>query len=208
MANQVEVDDEGLLRGSAVAEAERASDGGVDGRSGMRSIVFPSPQFPGPPAVGLDVPERWLPVTPETYLRFGPKVDLAVVGPAVVDGLRPSLVVSTTRTEPSNDPQRLLADLVMAAGDEGRLRRGSFANRGDHVCHVVGYEDIDDGRPVRRLQCLIYSHNPLVAHVITVIGSVAAGDEAGMEELSAMLGTVRISQTSPSFADFAEVDHV
>ena len=205
--NQVAVDGEGLASESAMVDGERPQKVGADERARKRSIGFPSAQFPGPPAIGLDVPERWLPVTSETYLRFGPKVDLAVVGPDVVDGVRPSLVVSTTRTEPSDDPRRLLAGLITAGGDEDRLRRGSFADRGDHVCHAVGYEDVDDGRPVRRLQCLVYSHNPHVAHVVTVIGSAAAGDEVAMEELSAMLGTVRISQTSPSFVDFAEVDH-
>lgn len=209
MATQTGLDD--AVHTQAETGAERSAGTATMDESGpsraMRSIGYPSNRFPGPPAVGLSIPEAWLPVNPAAYIRFGPKIDLAVVGPSVVDGVRPSLIVSTTRTDPTDDPRQVLAQLVAAGGDEERVGRGSFGNQGDHVCHAVGYEDVDDGRSVRRLQCMIYHHHPMIAHVVTVIGSVAASDLGGLDDLSAALSTLRLSLIWPPASATGSGDH-
>ena len=169
----------------------------------MRSISYPSAHFPGPPTVGLDVPETWRPIMPEAYLQFGPKVDLAVVGPEVTGGVRSSLVVSVNRTLATDAPADLLTKMAESFTGDADLQRASVLEPSQtptdsgsdlHRCHVATYDDDEDGLPVRRMCCTIYVHGDHMAHVVSVIGTVSIGDRPGLDALAAMFDTLRITQ--------------
>ncbi len=157
---------------------------------------YPSARFPGPPGVSVDVPVTWSPLAAEAYLRFGGQVDLAVVGPAEVDGVRPSLVVGVSRTAPTDEPRSLLEAVAATFGAAARLESaGSFAPASaavGHLSHAVGYDEPDGDRLVRRHRLTAYVHGEVMGHVVSVVGSAAATDTTGRAEVVAMLRSLRI----------------
>lgn len=177
---------------AAVAVDEGAEPSG----GGVVTARFPSAQFPGPPGVAVDVPASWAPLTPAAFLLLDARIDLAVVGPAEVDGVRPSLIVSLSRTLPTADPEPLLAAVATTFGPAQQpVAAGSFAPAvgvGPHLSHAVGYDERDGGRLVRRHRLTVYVHGDTMAHVVSVVGSAAAGDPAGRDEVVAMLRSLRI----------------
>ena len=182
-----------------MVEEDRATvavDEGTAVGGGLVTARFPSAQFPGPPGVAVDVPATWAPLTPAAFLQLDPRIDLAVAGPAEVDGVRPSLIVSLSRTLPTADPEPLLAAVATTFGPAERpMAAGSFApaaGSGRHLSHAVGYDERDGDRLVRRHRLTVYVHGDTMAHVVSVVGSAAAGDRAGRDEVVAMLRSVRI----------------
>lgn len=166
---------------------------------------FPSAQFPGPPGVSIDVPGTWSPLAPTAYLRLDGPVDLAVVGPDEVDGVRPSLIVAVSRTLPSADPRALLEAVAATygsvgpgAGSGGPVPVGSFAPAGGdaaaagHLSHAVGHDERDGDRLVRRHRLTVYVQGAAMAHVVSVVGSASVTDSVGREQVVGMLRSVRI----------------
>lgn len=181
----------------------------VDGEHPAGATVtarYPSAQFPGPPGVAVDVPATWAPLVPAAYLRLGPSIDLAVAGPAEVDGVRPTVLVSVSRTLPTADPRTLLATVATTfarpdradsdrADSDRAVPEGSFApatEGGGHLSHAVGYDEEDGGRLVRRQRVTVYVHGESMAHVVSVVGSAAPADEMGCREVTAMLRSLRV----------------
>lgn len=171
----------------------------VDGSNPAPALVtarYPSAQFPGPPGVALDVPATWGPLAPAAYLRLDARVDLAVAGPDEVAGVRPTVLVSTARTLPTADPRTLLEAVAATfvspptAGPAGSFAPATGAV--GHLSHAVAYDEDDDGRLVRRHRVTVYVHGETMAHVVSVVGSTAATDDAGRAEVVAMLRSLRV----------------
>ena len=171
-------------------------------QAAVRTVCYPSAQFPGPPVVRIDAPESWRPIAPEGYLQFGAKVDIAIAGPDGSAPVRPNLIVSISRTTPTDKPAELLAEVATAGVGEQQIKRQSLiessqdsaTDGGRHLCHVATIEDQDGEHRVTRLRCSVYVHGDLMAHVVSIIGSTGADDQAGLDALTAMFDTLRIDQ--------------
>ncbi|MEM7340493.1 MAG: hypothetical protein AAF467_17685 [Actinomycetota bacterium] len=158
-----------------------------------RLVGYPSPQFPGPPQVLMQLPPDWIPIDPAGYLGAGPKIDVAVAGPTATDGIRPSLVVSVSRTLPSDDPETLVR-AIAGAPDHPERANGGKVFAGTHVAHLVGFEETVDETALRRLQCVTYVDRRPIAHVVTALATVAASDEDGLRVVAEVIKSLGVAQ--------------
>jgi len=107
-----------------------------------------------------------------------------------------------SRTTPTDKPAELLAEVATAGVGEQQIKRQSLiessqdsaTDGGRHLCHVATIEDQDGEHRVTRLRCSVYVHGDLMAHVVSIIGSTGADDQAGLDALTAMFDTLRIDQ--------------
>ncbi len=158
-----------------------------------RQVSYPSIEFPGPPTIGLSVPDSWLSIAPDDYLQPGRKVDLAVCAPSPIDGVTPSIAATTIRTLPVPDPEALLTDLVaddLAQVPGTQLVTSRYqASPRPTICCVSRSQ-----RPqklMEHLQILTYVHDERLAHIIHLTGVYAAGSAEGCAAIYDVLGPAK-----------------
>ncbi|MEM9132861.1 MAG: hypothetical protein AAGE88_10985 [Actinomycetota bacterium] len=157
-----------------------------------RHVSYPSPEFPGPPTIGLSIPDTWLTIGPDAYLQPDRKVDLAVCAPSPVDGVTPSIAATVIRTLPAEDPERLLTDLVaddvaQVPGSELVVSRYQTRPRPTACCVSRSRRP---GKLMEHLQILTYVHDERLAHLVHLTGVYAADSEAGRAAVYDILGPV------------------
>lgn len=155
-----------------------------------RPVIYPSTEFPGPPTIGLSVPDSWIAIDPADYLLPNRRVDLAVRGPAPIDGVTPSVAGSVLRTLPASDPERFLTDLLqreIEQSPELEFVTSQYRHQPrPTVCGVTRSQF--PGMLMEHLQVLAYVHDDRLAHVIYLTGVYAARSKQGRADIFDILG--------------------
>lgn len=158
--------------------------------AGCKGVVFPSNQFPGPPAIGLSIPESWIAIEPSDYVHPSQKIDLAVCGPAPIDGVTPAIVVSVMRTLPIDDPDRMLTELLNRETEQRQsavIVTSRFQAEPRPSINAV-IQDKFPGKVMEHLYILSYVHDDRLAHIISISGVCAAGSEEGRRTIFDIIG--------------------
>ena len=155
-----------------------------------KQAVFPSAEFPGPPTIGLSIPSDWVLIEPADYVQPLRKIDLAVCGPAPVDGVTPSIVVSVIRTLPVEDPKTVLTDLLdreVAEQSSSELLTSRYQTDPRPSLNAI-IRDQFPGKVMDHLQVLTYVHDDRLAHILNVTGVYAAGSDHGRRAVFDVIG--------------------
>ncbi|MBB5830855.1 hypothetical protein [Brachybacterium aquaticum] len=154
-----------------------------------KSIAYPSPDFPGPPRVRIDVPEDWEPLTV-------PGVQLAVAQPRVEGRFRANVVITVQRFGPD-----FTLDAARAGLEQRKAALPQLEELGSGEIEVEGttwiaseYGYTQPGRPTV-VQAARYAviDRGVAKDVLEVVGSCGAeGAEEEIETVRTIQDSVRL----------------
>ncbi|WP_370891465.1 hypothetical protein [Janibacter sp. GXQ6167] len=156
----------------------------------MRSLTYPSREFPGPPGVSLDVPDTWAPV------RLGGTL-MSCRRAAGEDGFAPSIVVRGYQ----RGPDFTLVEAITELGDYVRGQNGGTIDppfdleRAGTMLRGVNasWQDPVVGQVVQ-VHLFASSRRGPIVDLIQVTGSVGGADApAAYAEVRSILTTLRIT---------------
>lgn len=173
----------------------------------VRTVRYPSMDFPVRPAIEFTIPESWRPIGPSVVDEMRSRPDVAVAGPDVVGGVRPNLMAKVSRVP---------VDGVTAPTGPSDLLRTLFSRqRGDETpvdfeCRI--HDEESDARPygvsryiehlgdvdVLRLTCAVIVTTGPVVHLVIVQGALGPTDGIGRAAIEAAFASLRVTAPSPT----------
>ncbi len=175
-----------------------------DGSGTGRTVRHPSVDFPPAPVVELVIPETWRPIGVAVLNEMRTQPDIAVAGPDVVDGVRPNLMVKTSRvpgTEGGHPPEArtLLARLFDRQADERGVLDFEFRihDDGPQPYGVSRHRELPSGVEVLRLTCAIVVSSDPIRYLVITQASASPADELGLAAIEAAFGSLRIAAPVP-----------
>jgi hypothetical protein len=138
-------------------------------------LIYPSTDFPPPPAIRLSVPDGWVRVDTAEAL-------MAAADPTSPPGFASNLIVTVGRIVGDDDLDAVVRRQQQAAGGGAQVERQDREPIGGHdaVWSATSYASTAD-RPVAFFQAqatLLVQRRERVADVVTLIGSCAAAASA------------------------------
>lgn len=168
----------------------------------VRTVRYPSVDFPVPPAVELVVPESWRPIGAAVLNEMRTRPDIAVAGPDAVDGVRPNLMAKVSRVPvDGNDAAFAPTDLLEALFAQQRTEEG--AEEFDHRIHdaesdaqpygVSRYTEHLGEVDVQRLTCAVIVATGPIVHLVIVQAAVSSTDHAGRSAIESAFASLRVA---------------
>ncbi len=156
----------------------------------MRSLTYPSREFPGPPGVRLDVPETWAPV------RLGGTL-MSCRRATSDEGFAPSIVVRGYQRGPDFTVAEALSELgdYVRGQTDGRIDPPFDLELGGTMLRGVNasWRDPVVGQVVQ-VHLFASSRRGPVVDLIQVTGSVGGADaQSAYAEVRSILSTLRIT---------------
>ena len=188
------------------AEARKQATEADVGEPAVRTVRYPSIDFPVPPAMELAVPGSWRPIGAAVLNEMRTRPDVAVAGPDVVDGVRPNLMAKvsrvpvtggTTTPAPAELLEALFAQQRTEDGAVGFEYRLHTAETDTQPYGISRYTERLGEVEVLRLTCAVIVSTGPVVHLVIVQAACSPTDPIGLEAIEAAFASLRISSPMP-----------
>ncbi len=168
----------------------------------VRTVRYPSIDFPVPPAIELVIPESWRPIGAAVLNEMRTRPDIAVAGPDAVDGVRPNLMAKVSRVPVDGNVATFTpTDLLEALFAQQRAEEG--AEEFDHRIHdaesdaqpygVSRYIEHLGEVDVQRLTCAVIMATGPIVHLVIVQAAVGLTDHVGRSAIEAAFASLRVA---------------
>lgn len=182
-----------------------ASNTAVDGEtvsSTVRTVRYPSLDFPVPPAIEMVVPKSWRPIGATVLNEMRTRPDVAVAGPDVVGGVRPNLMAKVSRVPVDGDPEVVVPTAVLEALF-ARQRNEEGIEAFEYRIHdvesdvrpygVSRYTEHHGGVDVQRLTCAVIVATGPVVHLVIVQAASSVTDHEGRSAIEGAFASLQVA---------------